>query len=370
MRVVLAALGVAVGVAAMVSVVGISVSSKAEVNRRLDRLGTNLLRVSPGQDLDGGRAQLTAESVVMIGRIGPVESVAATGAVSASVYRNDQIPVGRTGSIAVLAARPHLAGTVGMTARTGRWLTAAAEAYPQVVLGSVAAERVGATTAGIRVWLGGHWFGVVGVLAPVPLAPELDAAAIVGWGVAERLLGFDGIPTTVYVRVAESEVVDVRRVLAATAKPAAPGDVQVSRPSDALAARVATNATLNALLLGLGAIALLVGGLGVGNTMVISVLERRPEIGLRRSLGATRGQIRGQFLAESLLLSVAGGAGGVVLGTAVTTAYAVGRGWPTSVPLWAALGGLAATVVVGAVAGVYPAVRASRMSPTDALAAP
>jgi putative ABC transport system permease protein len=159
-------------------------------------------------------------------------------------------------------------------------------------------------------------------------------------------------------------------VLGATANPEAPNDVQVSRPSDALAARRATNQTLNSLLLGLAAVALLVGGIGVANTMIIAVLERRWEIGLRRSLGATRAHIRTQFLAESLLLSALGGLGGVLLGTAVTVAYASAQSWPTVIPLWAVAGGLGATLVIGALSGLYPAIRASRLAPTEALAAP
>jgi putative ABC transport system permease protein len=144
--------------------------------------------------------------------------------------------------------------------------------------------------------------------------------------------------------------------------------VKVSRPSDALAAQRATNATFTALLLGLGAVALLVGGIGVANTMVISVLERRAEIGLRRSLGATKGQVRTQFVTESLLLSLLGGAAGVLLGYLVTGLYATTQSWPTVVPLWALAGGVGATVVIGAIAGLYPAIRAARLAPTEALA--
>jgi putative ABC transport system permease protein len=192
----------------------------------------------------------------------------------------------------------------------------------------------------------------------------------VGWPVAESVLGFDGYATTIYTRTREDAVPAVRSVLAATANPEAPNEVEVSRPSDALAAKQATDDTLNGLLLGLGAVALLVGGVGVANTMVISVLERRAEIGLRRSLGATRGQIRLQFLAESLLLSALGGAGGVLLGIVVTGIYAATQNWPTVVPVWAMAGGVLATLLIGAVAGLYPAVRASRLSPTEALAGP
>jgi putative ABC transport system permease protein len=372
LRVVLAALGVAIGIAAMVSVVGIATSSRADLDRQLARLGTNLLRVAPGQTLFGKDSSLPDDAVAMIGRIGPVTSVTATGVVSAHVYRNDRIPAGQTGSVAVLAARTDLPGTVGATLTSGSWLNAATSRYPAVVLGARAAARlgIGAASPDILVWLGGHWFSVVGVLAPVPLAPELDSAALIGWPAAASLLSFDGHPTTVYTRTRDDAVTAVQAVLAGTANPEHPNEVKVSRPSDALAARAAANSTLSALLLGLGAVALLVGGVGVANTMVISVLERRAEIGLRRSLGATRGQIRLQFLVESLLLAALGGAAGAVLGIGVTAGYASVQGWPSVVPAWATGGGVLATVVIGVIAGLYPAWRASRLSPTEALAAP
>ncbi|NUR26011.1 MAG: ABC transporter permease, partial [Catenulispora sp.] len=268
------------------------------------------------------------------------------------------------------AARLDLPGTVGAAVARGTWLNPANHAYPAVVLGPVAALRLGVHVPGpeIQVWLGERWFTVVGILAPTPLAAELDTAALVGWPEAERDLGFDGSPTTVYARADDRAVADVAAVLGATANPANPNEVEVSRPSDALAAREAADDALNGLLLGLGAVALLVGGVGVANTMVISVLERRPEIALRRALGATRGHIRTQFLAESLLLSLLGGAGGVLLGAAATSGYAVYRGWPSVVPVWAAAGALASTLVIGAFAGLYPAMRAARLPPTEALA--
>jgi putative ABC transport system permease protein len=370
LRVFLSALGIAIGVAAMTAIVGISVSSKAEVNRKLDRLGTNLLRVSPGQTLQGEKSPLPRESTGMISRIAPVQAVTATGEVNAHVYRNDHIPVGRTGSIAVLAADDRLLATVGARVGAGSWFNAATAHYPAVVLGSQAAARLDVHTPGIRLWLGNAWFSLVGVLDPVPLAPEIDGAALVGWDSANSYLGFDGRPTTIYLRAVESQLTPVRAVLAATANPQRPGEVQISRPSDAIAARETTNATLTRLLLGLGAVALLVGGVGIGNTMVISVLERRSEIGLRRALGATRGQIRGQFVTESLLLSTLGGAGGTVVGTVITAGYAIAQGWPTVVPVWATIAGFAVTILIGVIAGLYPAVSASRLAPTQALSAP
>ncbi|QFY12062.1 FtsX-like permease family protein [Nonomuraea phyllanthi] len=367
LRAVLSALGIAIGIAAMTAVVGISDSSRADLDQELAKLGTNMLTVSPGSTMFGKRATLPDESVAMIERIGPVRSATATGMLGDTyAYRNDRIPAAQSGGLSVLAAKLDLLETVGGTLDHGAWLNAATDRYPAVVLGATAAERLGNVPA---VHIGGRWWVVVGVLQKVLLAPELDSAVLMGWPAATTYLGFDGHPTTVYTRSVESQVEAVRAVLAPTANPSAPGAVQVSKPSDALAARRAANATFDALLLGLGAVALLVGGIGVANTMVISVLERRSEIGLRRSQGATKGQVRMQFVAESLLLSLLGGAFGALLGYLVTGMYATTQKWPTVVPLWALAGGVGATVVIGAIAGLYPAIRAARLAPTEALAA-
>jgi putative ABC transport system permease protein len=371
LRAVLSALGIAVGIAAMIAVVGISASSRAEIDQQMRALGTNLLTVEPGQTLRAGEvATLPAESVAMVARIGPVISVSAVGAVDdAFVYRTDRIEPAKTNGITTLATRPDLLDAVSGALASGRWLDDALATYPAVVLGATTAERLGISRSdgSVAVWLGGHWFTVVGILAPAPLAPELDAAALVGGPIAEELLGYDGAPTRIYERSPESQVDSVRAVLPVTVNPANPEEVTVSRPSDALAAQAAANQTLISLLLALGGVALLVGGIGVANTMVIAVLERRSEIGLRRALGATRAHIRIQFLGESVLLAALGGIGGAVLGGAVTAVFAASRDWPFALPAWVLGGAAAATVLVGALAGAYPAARAARMSPTAAL---
>jgi len=371
LRAVLSALGIAIGIAAMVAVVGISASSRAEIDQQLRALGTNLLTVEAGESLRGEPARLPEDSVDMVARIGPVTAVSAIGAVDdAFVYRNDRIDEFVTNGIVTMAARPDLLRTVGGEVASGRWLDDALAAYPTVVLGATTAERLGIsqTDGSVAVWLGEQWFTVVGILDPAPLAPELDAAALVGWPIAEELLGYDGTPTRLYERSPEAQVEDVRSVLAATVNPENLEEITVSRPSDALAAQAATDETLTTLLLALGGVALLVGGIGVANTMVIAVLERRSEIGLRRALGATRAHVRIQFLGESVLLAGLGGIGGAVLGGMVTAVFGASRDWPFALPLWVLAGAAAATILVGAIAGAYPAARAARMSPTSALA--
>jgi putative ABC transport system permease protein len=365
----LTALGIAIGIAAMMAVLGISESSRADLLATLDRLGTNLLTVNAGQTLFGESSALPEEAPGMIGRIAPVEGVSGVESIPVAVRRTDLIPKAETGGISVIAADGSLLGTLEGTIADGRNLDAATARYPTVVLGATAARRLGITDVGIGavVDIGGHWFAVIGILEPLPLTPEIDRSAIIGLPIARDLFDATGSPTTIYVRASDAAIEDVRAVLPATANPANPEEVQVSRPSEAIAARAAAATTFTALFLGLGAVALLVGGLGIANVMLMAVLERRSEIGLRRALGATRGHIVGQFLTESLVLAGSGGIVGVVLGSVVTVLYAGSQGWLVALPWVGIAGGVGLAVAIGAIAGLYPALRAARTAPTDAL---
>lgn len=371
LRTALTAIGIAIGIAALVAVMGISSSSRADLLARLDALGTNRLQVQAGQSFTPGQtAALDANTLAMIRRIGPVTAASGiTGVASATVRRSDFIDPNETGGISVQATDRFFPAATGATVATGRFLDAATERLPAIVLGRAAADQLGLTSLADqpRVYVGGQWFVVVGVLDPIPLFPNLDSVAFIGYPVAQQLFGTTLAPSTAYVVTVPSQLDAVRGVLARSAVPASPGEVEVSRPSDAIAAKNAVDSSLTALLLGLGGVALVVGGIGIANVMVISVLERRTEIGVRRALGATKRHVRLQFLVEAVLLSLLGGVLGVALGIAVTVGYARVQDIVLSVPVTAIAAGLGAALVVGAIAGISPAARAARLAPADAL---
>ncbi|MGO9975117.1 MAG: ABC transporter permease [Solirubrobacteraceae bacterium] len=380
LRAALSALGIAIGVAAIVAVLGLSSSSQAGLLAEIDRLGTNLLTVSNGQAFTGQAATLPLTAPAMIGRIDPVTEVADTGELSSvNVYRSPLIPSIDTNELSVQAASLNLLSAVGTSIAQGSYLNATTATEPAVVLVGAAAQRLGIDHLyrGERVWLGGMWFYVIGILKPAALASEIDESALIGYTAAKRYLNYtstaangnttDGPPTEIYIRAENSQVQAVDSVLAQTANPENPSQVDVSQPSSALTARADAQGAFNGLFLGLGAVALLVGAVGVANIMIISVLERRSEIGLRRALGATRGQVRMQFLSEAILLALLGGAVGVAIGGLATIVYAHTKHWAVEIPTEAWAGGIASAILIGAIAGLMPAIRAARLSPTDAL---
>lgn len=369
LRTLLSALGIAVGIAAMVAVVGIGDASRAGLIASIRQLGTNLLTVQPGQTVFGQNAELPDTAVAMVGRISQVERVSAVGLLSGvTIRRTDRIPIADTEGIGVDATRLDLLPTLDGSLAAGIGLNPANQQFPVVVLGAVAARRLGIDRIGTPVYVAGRWLTVIGILRPMPLAPEIERAALVGWPYAQSSLGFDGHPTTIYERSADDAVPRVAALLPLTVDPQHPEQIRVSRPSDALTAELAARTTFSGLLLGLGLVALLVGGIGVANTMVISVLERRQEIGLRRALGSSRAQVRLQFLTEASAIALLGGMAGAAAGALVSLAYADSRHWPLVLPEQALAGAVAASVLVGVIAGAYPARRAARLTPTEALA--
>jgi putative ABC transport system permease protein len=366
----LSTIGVAIGIAAMVAVLGLSASSRADLQAQIRELGTNLLQVQAGEGFGRGSGELPSTAVEMVGRIGPVTAVSSIATVDATVRRTDAVSEGITGGISVFAADAGLPDVLRVEMLDGEYLDDATSTYPAVVLGETAAATLGITDVAdqVRVMIGDQWFSVIGIIGGSTVAEGLDRAAIIGYGAAATyLVGDDVPPEIVYVRTDDGAVDAVRGVLPATVNPATPEEVEVSRPSDVLAAEDAADNAFTSLFLGLGAVALLVGGIGIANVMVIAVIERRTEIGLRRALGATKAHIRRQFLTEALLLAGAGGVVGVALGAGVTAVYASVKHWAIVVPPEALAGGLAAAVIIGGIAGLYPAARAAGLPPTEAL---
>jgi putative ABC transport system permease protein len=365
----LSALGIAIGVAAIVAVLGLSSSASAGLLNEISALGTNLLVAENGETLDGQTAELPVAAPAMIARIDAVTSVQETGSVTGNVYTSPLVPPVDTNAIGIEAAGLGLPHTVGTTVAQGSYLNAATAQEPVCVLGAAAAQRLGIDRvyAGERLWLGNMWFYVAGILHPAVLAPGIDSSVLVGFPAAARYLGFDGHPSAIYVRAETGQVAAVDKLLGPTANPENPGQVDVSQPSAALVAQADAQGAFDGLFLGLGAVALLVGAVGVANIMIISVLERRSEIGLRRALGATRGHIRVQFLAEAVVLAVIGGAADVGAGALCTAVYASARHELVVIPVLAWAGGIGAAILIGAVAGLWPALRAARLSPTQAL---
>jgi putative ABC transport system permease protein len=368
-RATLSALGISIGIAAIVGVLGISQSSKSGLLNELGQLG-NLITVQAGNTAFGQATELPTTSEGMVSRIAPVTHVTEIAAISNTyVYRSSFIPAIDTNGISLTATDAALPATLGATVVHGTFLNAATARYPAVVLGAEAASLLGINNLAhpTQIWIGGHWFTVIGILKPLELVTQMDSMAFIGFPIAEHYFAFDGHPTELYLRAVPSQVSPVADVLDATVNPPDPTTVAYSFPSDILKTEVAAKGAYNGLLLGLGAVALLVGGVGIANVMVISVLERRSEIGLRRALGATRRHIAEQFLTEALMLSVLGGVAGTIIGGAATAIYALTQHWTVVIPAQALYGGIGAALIIGAIAGLYPATRAARLSPTEAL---
>ena len=268
LRAALSALGIAIGTAAIVAVLGLSSSSQAGLLAEIDRLGTNMLTVEAGQSFTGGAAQLPLEAPARITLLDNVQGVAHTALLkNERVYRNSMIPVANTRGIEVRATSLNLLLVLGTGVARGDWLNEGTASEPVAVLGSGAARQLGIDRVlpDERIWLGGQWFSIAGILNPSPLAPDVDASALVGYPAAQKYLGYvslvggevkAGPPSTIYVRAATGHEAEVQSLLAQTANPEAPYEVNVSQPSDVLVARAAAAGAFDSLFLGLGVVAL------------------------------------------------------------------------------------------------------------------
>lgn len=372
----LAAIGIAVGVAALVALTGISDSNRAALMEELDSMGANLLVVQPANGPDGKPVPLPASAVDAIRRQDGVEAVGGLKKIPDSVhaYRTDVVAQGETNGLGVMAATPSLYNALGASMESGSWFDEASRALPTVVLGAEAAARLGKPTIGDRLWIGNEWYSLLGVLSPIELAEGINTAVLLGDQWSAQHFANDPLATgltsgdwsQIYVQSAPGGVADLRDRVAAAASPGSP-HVAVAALSDLGGARTVADTMLETLGLALGGIALAVGGVGIANTMVVSVMERRGEIGLRRALGARSTQMVAQFLTESTVLSFLGACGGVILGVAAALGFSTLTGTPIRIPLEVAGLGLGVALVVGALAGLQPAAKAARMPPVEAL---
>ena len=368
-RAALTSIGIGIGIAAIVAVTGISASGRADLLATLESLGTNLIKASPQAGFFGTQEKLPDGVVGMVERIGPVEEVTSTTQTDLIVRRSDFISEFEGGGISTIVTSPELLQVVGGNLIEGRFIQDGLSNIPVTVLGSVTASRLGINTLDTptKILIGNEWFGVVGIIDELKIHPDLDRSVFIGYGVAKTLFDIDKEPTTIYVRANPTYIEDVVEVIAPSMNPENPDQVQVSRPSDALEAQEAADAAFTNLLLGLGSVSLLFGGVSIANVMVMSVLERRMEIGVRRSIGATRKEIRYQFLLESIVLSGIGGLVGVVLGTGVTLGYTNYTDIVFSIPVSQVLGAILLALLIGAISGVYPAIKASKIQPAEAV---
>ncbi len=371
LRAALSALGIAIGIGAMVAVVGVSASAQANLIAEIDALGTNLLTVSSGTDYAGKSPPLPSTALPMMSAVANVERAAAVYDTGQGVFRTPLVPTGETGGLDVMADTGDLPKVMGADMLSGRFLSARDQDLPEVVLGADAAQnlQIYHLNGRVLVSIGNTWFTVIGIMGHAALDATLDTDVFISRPMAAKYLETKSHPTTIYVRSGQNSVTGVSDLLGPTANPTDPSSVSIGRPSDVLEARAAAKGQFTTLLLGLGAVALLVGAIGIANIMVISVLERRGEIGLRRALGATRGHITAQFLCESALLAAIGGVCGLLFGAGATEVYAQAKHEPFVVPLYALIAAPSAGFLIGAVAGLYPAAKAARLSPTEALRA-
>jgi putative ABC transport system permease protein len=366
-----ALVGLALGIGAVVALTSVAAMARRQALAGLRELGTDVVAITvAGEGHGAGRLQ-TGDARALAGN---VPSLAAATSV---LTGRAELRVGAAARpVAVLGVTADLRNLVRLPVTSGRFFSPIDRAAGFCVLGAQLGARVaaigGGSPVGRSVEVGGKAMTVIGVLGPVGDSPALpfrcDDAVLVALAAAGRLLSRPDPDLILAKLVAGGDervaAAEIRRLFSLTR----PGlQIEVSSPEAAVAQVARQSRLLAVLLAAVGSISLLLGAVGVMNVMAMAVTQRRREIGVRRSLGASRRDIWRQFLLESVAITVAGGGAGAVVGALAAAAVAQLSSWPFAVSPWGLALALAVSVIVGVASGVFPAHLAARIEPIAAL---
>ncbi|WP_132189886.1 MULTISPECIES: ABC transporter permease [Kribbella] len=376
-RLILTTLGTVLGIAALVGTVGLGQTAAGQITQRFDLAAATRVVVQP--DDKGGQegeaaTQLPWDAPERIARLNGVD---AAGTVSQLEVGDDLVRsvAGLDGqkeghALQVMAGSPGLFDAVRGGLKTGRFFDAGHDNRGDrvVVLGKNAAERLGINRIDSQpaIFLGDQAYTVIGILDSVSGRAELLDAVIMPNGAAKLAYDLEA-PDAVEIRTAVGAAQLIAGQAPVAIDPNNPSALKVDAPPKQGGVRTGVESDLNALFLLLGAVALLVGGLGIANVTLLSVLERVSEIGLRRALGAARRHVAAQFLVESVIVGFLGGLLGTAVGVLLTVGVSWFRDWTPILDSRLSLGAPLLGAVIGLIAGTYPAWKASAIQPITAL---
>ncbi|AFV88203.1 Macrolide export ATP-binding/permease protein MacB [Acidipropionibacterium acidipropionici ATCC 4875] len=389
MRSALTILGIMIGIASVILTVGLGLGAQQQVKDQIASLGSNLLIVSPGSSTSssgersgsGTATTLTRSDAAALTDDAVAPSISAVAPVASS--SQSFIAGSTTWTSTVNAITPDWLSVRSRSLASGRFITPAdlSASNKVVILGSDTAEELfsGQSPVGRTVTINGGSFTVIGVMdssgSSSSSTTSDDDMVLMPWTTASAVLATSAATvSTIYIQARDADALSAAYQEADAALSTRHGisasddaDFTITTQLSLVSAATSTDRTMTILLGGIAAISLVVGGIGVMNIMLVSVSERTREIGLRKALGARPSVIRSQFLVEAGSLGLAGGLLG--LGIAALGSWLLPRliDQPVTLAWWAALGSLAVAVGVGLVAGVYPAGRAARLAPIDAL---